>query len=453
MLSISQPIHSAEYYLSLASEDYFFEGGEPRGLWRGEGAPAFGLKGMVEKEALRSLFSGKSPDGRHELVQNAGSGSRQSGWDLTFSAPKSVSVFWSQAPPDIRRLVQKSQQAAVDAALNYLESSAAFTRRGKGGRQIESAKVVFATFEHGTSRAQDPQLHTHALLLNLTVRADGTTGSIVSKEFFRQKMVAGALYRTELAYQLRQKIGLRVKSTDHGFEIIGVPQKLCGHFSKRRKEVEVELARRNLKSAVAAKIAAVETRQAKENIPREKLFEVWQNEGRRFGWGTIQARDLVCQHKREPEKIFPQDIRKLLLSENPESQTQAKLMRFACRLSQEQGLSAKEALHAMFSCFETKGSIEVRFKRLFWKAPAWSPLRKLKLPYLAFPWQKPVRRFGATIARIDTPVGTLSLRKKLLFPKAPKWSPARKLSFPVLCISEPSPKPWSKQERAHRITH
>ena len=93
MLSISNPIRSAEYYLSLSTEDYYLEGGEPNGLWRGEAAPAFGLSGKVEKEQLRALFQGKSPDGKYDLVFNAGVHSRQCGWDFTFSAPKPLSVL------------------------------------------------------------------------------------------------------------------------------------------------------------------------------------------------------------------------------------------------------------------------------------------------------------------------------------------------------------------------
>src|SRR6476620_6143336 len=85
-----------EYYLGLAREDYYLEGAEPEGKWLGEGARALNLADTVKPEELRTLFHGLAPDGR-PLVQNASSERRQPGWDLTFSAPKSVSVLWSQA--------------------------------------------------------------------------------------------------------------------------------------------------------------------------------------------------------------------------------------------------------------------------------------------------------------------------------------------------------------------
>src|SRR6478735_1903250 len=85
------------YYTGLAREDYYLEGGEPPGWWQGRGAQLLGLEGQVDKEIFAALFSGL--DGRGTpLVQNAGSPDRQPGWDLTFSAPKSVSVLWSMLP-------------------------------------------------------------------------------------------------------------------------------------------------------------------------------------------------------------------------------------------------------------------------------------------------------------------------------------------------------------------
>ena len=98
MLSISKPMHGAgqgNYYLGLAREDYYLSGGEPPGLWHGEGASRLGLSGVVEPEKFRNLLNGFSPDRLHPLAQNAGRNDRQSGWDLTFSAPKSVSVLWA----------------------------------------------------------------------------------------------------------------------------------------------------------------------------------------------------------------------------------------------------------------------------------------------------------------------------------------------------------------------
>jgi conjugative relaxase-like TrwC/TraI family protein len=96
--------------------------------------------------------------------------------------------------------MQEAQLRAVKGALRELEATAAFTRRGSGGKARERARLVVAAFEHGTSRAvaahlPDPHLHTHALVMNACTREDGTTGTIMSKPFYLAKLKIGAAYR------------------------------------------------------------------------------------------------------------------------------------------------------------------------------------------------------------------------------------------------------------------
>ena len=116
--------------------------------------------GQVKPELLSEIFRGEL-DGK-KLVQNAGMKNRTPGWDCTFSAPKSVSVAWSQADKELGNEIRAAHAEAVNKALEYLEEKAGFTRRGKGGQELEKCSLVFATYEHGTSRAQDPQLPSHA---------------------------------------------------------------------------------------------------------------------------------------------------------------------------------------------------------------------------------------------------------------------------------------------------
>ncbi|HWD40387.1 MAG TPA: MobF family relaxase [Fimbriimonas sp.] len=236
----------AGYYLGLAREDYYTKGGEPPGTWLGSAAAALDLSGMVEDDQLYNLFKGLSPDGTRELVQiqqHEGKQNHRPGWDLTFSAPKSVSVLWSQSAPEMRAKIQEAHLEAVRSALKYLEDSAGFTRRGQGGHVLEKARLLFACFEHSTSRALDPQLHTHALLMNIGVRPDGHTATLSSLSFFESKMAAGALYRAELACQL-ERLGIQVERRRSWFEVSGVPKDLVDFFSKRRAAIEAEIARR-----------------------------------------------------------------------------------------------------------------------------------------------------------------------------------------------------------------
>ena len=303
MLSIAaMSAGQGRYYQSLAQEDYYLEGGEPPGRWWGEGAAHLGLNDVVTAPHLKHLFRGYDQHGE-KLIQNAGhmtgDGAHQPGWDLTFSAPKSVSVFWSQADFETRRLLQDAHDKAVKTALEYLQSEHAFTRRGKAGVTREAAKLVVALYEHGTSRALDPQMHTHALVMNVGVRADGTTGTILSKPFYEAKMTAGALYRAEFA-SLLQHLGLAVERDGSSFRIVGVPQELVDLDSKRRDEIVAELGAKGLESAAAAAAATLSTREVKTFIPpRKELFERWREEAKGFEFNVQKPSAMEQQQVAE----------------------------------------------------------------------------------------------------------------------------------------------------------
>ena len=225
MLSASV-VRNAEYHLRLAREDYYTKGGEPKGKWIGGAAGHFELEAkLVRNRQLRQLLDGYSPENKtQKLVQNAGKKSRQKGWDLTFSAPKEVSVLWAASSQQVRRKISKCQLEAVKVAIDYLEANAVLTRRGKDGAKLERAKLLVAAFEHSTSRAEDPTLHTHCLIANLCLRDDGTTGTLhsnVTKKstyntLLRHIKAAGAVYRTELSYRLETRLGLEVHTNSDG---------------------------------------------------------------------------------------------------------------------------------------------------------------------------------------------------------------------------------------------
>ncbi|MCK4659383.1 MAG: relaxase domain-containing protein [Phycisphaerae bacterium] len=307
MLSIAaMKAGQGNYYLNLAREDYYLEGGEPPGRCLGRGADLLGLSGRVERPDLQKLLDGFRPDGT-KLTQNAGDENRQPGWDLTFSVPKSVSVLWSQADIQTRRQIQQAAAAAVEAALDYLESEASFTRRGKGGLDYERASLGAAVFEHGTSRAGDPNLHFHFLVMNGCVREDGTTGALFSRALYQHKMVTGAIFRAELAHRL-QRLGLECERKSTWFEISGVSKKLCDHFSKRRKEIEQEVGPAALETASAEAFAeaTLKTRQVKRIVPpRKELFRFWRKEGEEYGLTEKQVTALLGNAvEQDPEREF-----------------------------------------------------------------------------------------------------------------------------------------------------
>src|SRR4029079_4547912 len=118
--------------------------------------------------------------------------------------------------------IQEAQAAAVREALDYLQDAAALTRRGRGGQTREPTELVVAAFDHGTSRAQDPQLHTHCLVLNVGVRADGTAATILSEPLCRHTQAAGAVYRAELSDQFEKRLGVVLERQRSWFEVKGV---------------------------------------------------------------------------------------------------------------------------------------------------------------------------------------------------------------------------------------
>ncbi|CAN5319596.1 hypothetical protein BH10ACI1_BH10ACI1_17470 [soil metagenome] len=297
MLSIGKA--QGGYYVSLAKDDYYTQGGEPNGVWHGRGAEALGYTGEIDKDDFLKLCDGVGKDGE-ALTQNAGDKNHVAGWDLTFSAPKSVSVLWSQADFETRLKIQKIQFEAVTKALDYLEEEAGLTRRGHLGESKEKCKLVFATFEHGTNRNQEPQLHTHAIAQNVGVREDGTTGTILSRPLYRFKMSAGALYRAELAHKLNTELGLEIEKTKDAFEIKGVSKELMSEFSSRRKEILEAMKDANATGAERASYFTMTTREKKAHVAREILFEKWQEVGKSY---SFDAGKILESEKNRAEMV------------------------------------------------------------------------------------------------------------------------------------------------------
>ena len=298
MLSLSKISSAAgcDYYLELAREDYYLNGGEPQGRWYGEALSHFGIQenDVVEAKTLKTLFAGYHPVTSEKLVQNPGSPNRTRGWDMTFSMPKTVSTLWSQTTPENRQIIQRIHADAVKEALRYAQEVAGHTRRGKGGNEIDQAKLLFAVFEHGTSRALDPNLHSHAILQNIGVRSDGTTGTLHTQALYDHKMAIGAVYRLAAAHGLRTQLGVHVRVEKDLYEVEGVDPRVCEFFSTRSKEIRATMEELGLVGSKAAEAVTLATRHAKESaIPREQLFEKWQYDGRLMGWSRHEAEKVL----------------------------------------------------------------------------------------------------------------------------------------------------------------
>ena len=313
----------------------------------GRGAGPAALRSSVRWWRTRwaGSWRGIIPKTNGPLIQNAGAKSHQPGWDLTFSAPKSVSALWSQADPGSRQTIQDAHFSSVKEGLSYLEETAAITRRGKGGNRKEEAHLAVATFEHGTSRAQDPQLHTHCLVMNACLRDDGTSGTIESKPLYRAMTTGGAIYRAELAAQLERLLRLGVERRGSCFELEGVPQPLIAHFSKRRAAIERALQEKGYDGPAAAAMATLTTRPAKEPVARAALFRDWQEAGRGLGWGPEEARELL-RNAPSPERERHTDKTAMLQKASERGAerrgyfTERELVRFLAEEAPGRGLGA-----------------------------------------------------------------------------------------------------------------
>ncbi|MDH5327610.1 MAG: relaxase domain-containing protein [Gammaproteobacteria bacterium] len=291
---------ASDYYTNLAVEDYYKKGGEPPGRWHNHHQlSGLGLTNtLVTDDTLRSVLAGFHPITQAALTKNAGP-EHFAGWDMTFSAPKSVSVVWAQADTDLRHSIQRVQDLAVERTLAFVEEHVAKTPRGAQGNEKEAVqRLIVAKFEHSTSRAQDPQLHTHCLVANIAQRFDGSWGCLEGRPFFQWKMALGAMYRAELADLLQTQLGLQVEQDSGSFRVKLVPKSVELEFSQRRVSIVNELEARGWTTAQGAQMISSATRERKAMVDRPQLFAQWQDRGRGLGFGPDEVARLFNPERR-----------------------------------------------------------------------------------------------------------------------------------------------------------
>lgn len=271
------------YYTEIASLNYYSNEYEPQGYWFGNLSNQLKLSGKgVTHEELLYLAQGYTRDGRKALVKNAGK-EHWIGSDLTFSAPKSVSVLFALSDKQNRKVIQQCHQKAIEKTLKYVEKHLIQTRSGfdeyKNRIKVNTKKALFAIFEHASSRKLDPQLHSHCLLLNLTHQNGRGFSSLETLKLHKYQKAIGLLYRNELSHQLCRTLNLAMQSDNEFFKVQMVPEELCKRFSKRSEEITEAIAKKALKSnSVTKGKAALFTRDKKLHLPREVLHQYWKIE-------------------------------------------------------------------------------------------------------------------------------------------------------------------------------
>ncbi|HBT7252873.1 TPA: conjugative relaxase, partial [Klebsiella pneumoniae] len=295
MLSFSQVKSAGSAGNYYTEKDNYYVIGSMEERWQGKGAELLGLEGKVDKQVFTELLQGKLPDGSDLTRIQDGVNKHRPGYDLTFSAPKSVSML-AMLGGD-KRLID-AHNRAVTVALNQVESLAS-TRVKKDGvsETVLTGNLIIARFNHDTSRAQDPQIHTHSVVINATQNGDkwqtlasdtvGKTG--FSETILANRIAFGKIYQNSLRADVES---MGYKTVDAGrngmWEMEGVPVE---SFSTRSQELrEAAGPDASLKSR---DVAALDTRKSKEAIdPAEKMVE-WMNTLKETGFDIRGYREAA----------------------------------------------------------------------------------------------------------------------------------------------------------------
>ena len=332
MLSVAKLTLGQEAYyerqVARGLDDYYAGRGESPGIWAGAGSAGLGLVGVVGDDDLGTLLRGVNPANAHRLrspVRERTITRRRldvetgewreepmqlkpvSGYDLVFSCPKSVSLLHALTrSEDVRRGISEAHEQAWQSALGYLEREACIVRRGKGGTIREHGEgFVAAAFRHRTSRAQDPHLHTHVVVANMTRTGDGEWRALDGEAILKTyRLAAGYLYEAHLRHELTRRLGVEWTEPVKGMgELRGVPEETIRAFSTRRQLLVEHMEALGTEGFTASRVAALATREAKEQVDLPRLREDWKARAAEQGLGRRElealrrdrpvARDLV----------------------------------------------------------------------------------------------------------------------------------------------------------------
>lgn len=262
-----------------------------RGGWHVDAAVAKNLANAVGLDPVEVFRASDGTDRFTPALAKVGArvDTRRVGIDVTVSAPKSVSLLQALADPEMAALIEACHDRAVQQALGYLQRKAGHGFRGHHGDGQAMDRVgtdgwIVAGFTHFTSRAGDPQLHTHLVVPNLLHGTDGKWSAIDSRAVYRQAKTAGFLYQAALRHELSRELGVGWTEPVKGLaEIKGVPREVLRAFSQRRRQIETALARSGKTGRNAAQAACLATRQRKQHTPAAVRRESWQQRALALG--------------------------------------------------------------------------------------------------------------------------------------------------------------------------
>ena len=273
MLSIGKLGQGQEAYyvetVAAGAEEYYVGAGEVPGRWTGVSAVRLGLSGEVGGADLTALLGHLDPATGEALTAGM-SAPKVAGFDLTFCAPKSVSLLWAFGAREVADEVVAAHESSVAAAFAVMEDEAAQVRRGKAGRHVlDTDGLVAAAFRHRTSRAGDPHLHTHVVVANIGfLDEDGRWSALDARPLYRWAQAVGYLYEAHLRHELTRRLGVGWGPVRHGIaDLAGTPRPAIDAFSTRRREILEHLDAHGVAGGRAAQVATYATRRAKGAVP------------------------------------------------------------------------------------------------------------------------------------------------------------------------------------------
>jgi conjugative relaxase-like TrwC/TraI family protein len=359
MLNISQPLnagqaqtyHSKEF--TSPEQNYWKQGDVNLGEWQGKMTDSFGLVGPVDANHFARLSEGQHPITGEQRVKHRTSkeytttdGStvkpveHRAGWDATFSAPKSVSLT-ALVGGDER--VREAHRQSVTVALDELQR---YTQARIGGNNAAetTGKFVVAKFEHDTARPVDgyaaPQLHTHAVVFNMTERANGQIRALQERGLFETQQFATAIYQSELTFRLRN-LGYEIEPGRSGApEIKGYTKEYLEASSPRSQQIRDYLEKTGFQGPAAAQIAAHGTRDQKEIHSTSEVMRAHYKVAAAHG----HQAEAVIAAARDHQRTLPLDRVPDVINRAQEAVTYAKHKGFEREAVSDERLLMRDAL-------------------------------------------------------------------------------------------------------------
>lgn len=305
MLSLTR-VNSGQASTYYTADDYYLQ--DANGYWRGELGVNLGYTGPIKEQDFQALILGKdnANPSRFEIQAGGKEHKHSAGVDMTFSAPKSVSIA-SLVLDDARIL--EAHTAAVNKTLDYIEQQYTNVRVREGDtlRTEHTGNMLAGIFQHVSSRELDPQLHTHCLVMNITMNKDGQYRAMDYAEIYDTKMFLGQMYRSELAANLKE-LGYQIESDSKGlFELKGVPQKIIDEFSTRAEQInqrfeELKAEFPNANYAELKAQATIETRKVKDEPSIDELKQSWD---KRMDDYIVTKEEIIHDMNNQPESQIP----------------------------------------------------------------------------------------------------------------------------------------------------